>query len=206
MKTFLNYLSESLSAKKYPFRVKVAGEFTAEQEAKLHSMLERFKVDAFKKVSVTPIQQFPLDFPQIRNCEVSIFEVSLDYPTTQQELTEYLSSGLGVSKANLAVRRPGEPSEEYQMPTEKREGALLNDPNYKEAGDPKFEDYYGDKYNSGFVKELNDILKLQRKARGEQIPESKPDDVINNPGQTTNEIPQNNKSTIQQTDYDPRKK
>ena len=131
MKTFLNYLSESLSAKKYPFRVKVAGEFTAEQEAKLHSMLERFKVDAFKKVSVTPIQQFPLDFPQIRNCEVSIFEVSLDYPTTQQELTEYLSSGLGVSKANLAVRRPGEPSEEYQMPTEKREGALLNDPNYK---------------------------------------------------------------------------
>jgi len=208
MKTFLNYLSESLSAKKYPFRVKVAGEFTVEQEAKLHSMLERFKVDAFKKVGVTPIQQFPLDFPQIRNCEVSIFEVSLDYPTTQQELTEYLSSGLGVNKANLAVRRPGEPSEEYQHQEQqpKREGALLNDPNYKEAGDPQFEDYYGDKYNSGFVKELNDILKLQRKARGEVIPESKPDDVMKNPGQTTNEIPQNNRSPIQQTDYDPRKK
>ena len=47
---------------------------------------------------------------------------------------------------------------------------MLNDNNYSEAGDPKFEDYYGDKYNSGFVKELNDILKLQRKARGEEIP------------------------------------
>jgi len=170
MKTFLNYLSESASAKKYPFRVKVAGEFTAEQESKLQSMLERFKVDSFKKVGVTPIQQFPLDFPQIRNCEVSIFEVSLDYPTTQQELTEYISSGLGINKGNLAVRRPGEPSEEYQTPVEKREGALLDDPDYKEAGSPQFEDYYGDKYNSGFVKELNDLLKLQRKARGEEIP------------------------------------
>jgi len=170
MKTFLNYLSESASAKKYPFRVKVAGEFTAEQESKLQSMLERFKVDSFKKVGVTPIQQFPLDFPQIRNCEVSIFEVNLDYPTTQQELTEYISSGLGINKGNLAVRRPGEPSEEYQTPVEKREGALLDDPDYKEAGSPQFEDYYGDKYNSGFVKELNDLLKLQRKARGEEIP------------------------------------
>ena len=47
---------------------------------------------------------------------------------------------------------------------------MLNDPDYKEAGNPKFEDYYGDKYNSGFVKELNDLLKLERKARGEQIP------------------------------------
>jgi hypothetical protein len=112
----------------------------------------------------------PLDFPQVKNCEVTIYEVVVDYPTTQQELTEYLSSGLSVSKQNLVVRRPGEPSEEYQTPVVEREGALLNDPDYKEAGNPQFEDYYGDRYNSGFVKELNDILKLQRKARGEIIP------------------------------------
>ena len=92
------------------------------------------------------------------------------YKRQQQELTEYISSGLGINKGNLAVRRPGEPSEEYQTPVEKREGALLDDPDYKEAGSPQFEDYYGDKYNSGFVKELNDLLKLQRKARGEEIP------------------------------------
>jgi hypothetical protein len=159
-----------LQAKKYDFRVKVAGDFTAEQETKLKSMLERFQVNAFKKIGVTPIQALPLDFPQIKNCEVCIYEVSLDYPTTQQELTEYLSTGLSVGKQRLVVRRPGEPSEEYQTPAEPREGALLMDPDYKEAGSPQFEDYYGDKYNTGFVKELNDILKLQRKARGEEIP------------------------------------
>lgn len=171
MKNFKEYLSENIQAKKYEFRVKVAGTFSTEQESKLKTMLERFQVNAFKKVGTTPIQQLPLDFPQIKNCEVNIYEVSLDYPTTQQELTEYLSAGLEVSRQKLVVRRPGEPSEEYQhAETATREGALLNDPDYKEAGNPQFEDYYGSTYNSGFVKELNDILKLQRKARGEEIP------------------------------------
>ena len=168
MKTFTQYLSES--AKKYDFRVKVAGEFTTEQESSMKSLLSKYSVSGFKKSGTTPIQALPLDFPQVKNCEVSIYEVVLDYPTTQQELTEYLSSSLGVNKSHLVVRSPNEHTEEYQHVEPKREGALLNDPDYKEAGSPKFEDYYGDKYNTGFVKELNDILKLQRKARGEEIP------------------------------------
>jgi hypothetical protein len=167
-KTFKEYLSES--SKKYDFRVKVAGDFTTEQEATMKALLDRYAMSGFKRSAKTPIQALPLDFPQVKNCEVSIYEVTLDYPTTQQELTEYLATELGVSKQNLVVRRPGEPSEEYQTPVVEREGALLNDPDYKEAGNPQFEDYYGDKYNTGFVKELNDILKLQRKARGEEIP------------------------------------
>lgn len=196
MKNFKEYLSENVTTKKHTFRVKVAGAFTPEQETKLKSMMERFQVDSFSKLKTTPVQSLPLDFPQVRNCEVHIFEVVVDYPTTQFELTEYLSSGLGVNKQNLAVRQPGEPSEQYQEPTVNREGALLTDSEYKEAGNPNFEDYYGDKYNSGFVKELNDILKLQRKARGEVIPEAKSDDVSKNPGVTSNDIPQNNTSPV----------
>jgi hypothetical protein len=136
----------------------------------MQSLLSKYAISGFKKTGTTPIQTLPLDFPQVKNCEVNIYEVVLDYPTTQQELTEYLSSSLGVGKSHLIVRSPFEHTEEYQHNEPKREGALLNDNNYSEAGDPKFEDYYGDKYNSGFVKELNDILKLQRKARGEEIP------------------------------------
>lgn len=191
MKTFKEYLQENILTKKYPFRVKVAGDFTAEQETKLKSMMDRFKVDSFKKVGVTPIQELPLDFPQVKNCEVSIYEVTVDYPTTQQELTEYLTQGLQVSKQNLVVRHPNEPYEEYQHQEPKREGALLNDPDYKEAGNPQFEDYYGDKYNSGFVKELNDILKLQRKARGEEIP-------TEGVAKYNIDSPQNNKAPLEQ--------
>lgn len=196
MKTFTEYLTES--KKQYDFRVKIAGEFTAEQETKLKSLLEKFTVSSFKKSGKTPIQQLPLDFPQVKNCEVNIFEVVLDYPTTPQELTEYISTEMCVNKQNLVVRRPGEPGEEYQSAdTNKREGALLDDPNYKEGGSPKFEDYYGDKYNTGFVKELNDILKLERKARGEQIP-------TEGAAKYNTDSPANSKSTLKIAP-DPRK-
>ena len=194
MKNFTEYLTESV--KQYPFRVKIAGTVTTEQEDTMKSLLGRYtvadKLGNIKK-STTPVQSLPLDFPQVRNCEVNIYEFTLDYPSTQQELTEYLTQGLEVSRQNLVVRRPGEPYEEYQHQEPKREGALLNDPDYKEAGNPQFEDYYGDKYNSGFVKELNDILKLQRKARGEEIPSE---------GTATYNIasPQNNQSPIQQAE------
>ena len=196
MKTFKEHLSES--KKQYTFRVKVAGDFTTEQETTLKSLLDRYVVSSFKKTGKTPIQALPLDFPQVKNCEVSIYEVTLDYPTTQQELTEYISSNLGVSKRNLAVRRPGEPSEEYQIPVVERDGALLNDGEYKESPNAKFEEFYGDKYNSGFVKELNDILKLQRKERVEQI-------HMETAAKFNTDSPANTTSPIKQSDYAPRK-
>lgn len=168
MKSFKEHLTES--KKQYDFRIKIAGDFTTEQESTLKKALDRYQVSNWKKAGKTPIQELPLDFPQVKNCEVSIYEVTFDYPTTQFELTEFIANHCGVNRTHLAVRKPGEPSEEYQTPAPERKGALLDDPNYKEAPNAKFEDFYGDKYNSGFVKELNDILKLQRKERGEQIP------------------------------------
>ena len=205
MKHFTEYLTES--TRRYDFKIKIAGEVSPEQESALKSALRRYttsEATAIKK-HTTPIQELPLDFPQIKNCEVNIYEVTLDYPTTSFELTEYLSTELKVGKSHLVVRRPGEPSEEYQTPAESREGALLNDSEYKEAANANFEDYYGDKYNSGFVKELNDILKLQRKERGEVIPEAKTDDISKTVGKTSNDTPQNNTSPVQQA-KDPRKK
>ena len=197
MKLFKEYLKEGSDAKKYQFRVKIAGECSKDQEAKLESMLSKWSVNSFKKSATTPVQQFPLDFPKLSNTEVNIYEVTLDYPTTSQELTEYLAGGLRIARENFVVRRPGEPSEEYQTPVEKREGALLTDSEYKEAPNANFDDYYGDKYNSGFVKELNDILKLQRKARGEVIPSETDAKFVTDSAQ-------NNKSPIEQA-KDPRK-
>jgi hypothetical protein len=204
MNTFKKYLQESV--KQYDFRVKIAGDISEDMGTKLESALNKWKVSSFKKVGQTPVQEFPLDFPKLKNEEVSIYTVTVDYPTTQNELTEYLSSNLNLAKERFVVRVPGEPSEEYQQPGEKRTEALLTDSEYKEAPNANFDDYYGDKYNTGFVKELNDILKLQRKARGEVIPESTPDDIIKNPGQTLNDIPQNNVSPLKQTDYNPLRK
>lgn len=198
MKSFTEYLTES--KKQYDFRIKIAGDITTEQEDTMKQLLGRFTIAdtlSSMKKSKTPIQAVPLDFPQVKNCEVNIYEISLDYPTTQYELTEYLSTELGIGKQHLIVRRPGEPSEEYQSDSPAREGALLNDPDYKEAGNPQFEDYYGDKYNTGFVKELNDILKLQRRERGEEIP-------TEGAAKFNTDSPEGTKGVLQQA-QDPRK-
>jgi len=170
MKQFKDYLSES--AKKYDFRIKIAGDFTAEQADTMKALLGKFQVSGFKAAGKTPIQELPLDFPKIKNAQVCIYEVTLDYPATAWELQEYLSANMGITKDALVVRRPGESSESQQEEVEARTEPLLTDSEYKESPNAKFEDYYGDKYNTGFVKELNDILKLQRKERGEEIPET----------------------------------
>lgn len=170
MKQFKDYLSES--SKKYDFRIKIAGEFTAEQADTMKALLGKFQVSGFKSAGKTPIQELPMDFPKIKNAEVFMYETVLDYPATAWELHEYLSTNMGISKDKMVVRRPGEPTEAEQKKTEARTEPLLTDSDYKESVNATFEDFYGDKYNTGFVKELNDILKLQRRERGEVIPET----------------------------------
>lgn len=197
MKQFKEYLKEGAEAKKYQFRVKIAGDVAKESEAKLESLLGKWSVNAFKKSSTTPVQQLPLDFPTLKNTEVNIYEVTLDYPTTSNELTEYLSSNLKIARENFVVRRPSEPSEEYQEHPMKADGALLTDNEYKEAPNANADDFYGEKYNSAFLKELNDVLRLQRKERGEEIP-------TEGTAKYVTDLAQNNKSPIQQA-QDPRK-
>lgn len=187
MKSFKDYLTES--KRTYDFKVKIACPMTTECEDNMKALLSKYQVVGFKKSSTTPVQSLPLDFPRLTNTEVNIYEVSLDYPVASHELQYYLGNGLKILEQQIVVRRPGENSEIDQEPVEKREGALLNDPDYKEAGSPKFEDYYGDKYNASLIKTLNDDLKAQHKARGQVIPNG--DD-----GKTTNEVAQNNQSPV----------
>lgn len=167
-KTFKEYLAES--KKQWDFKIKVAGPVTVDQEKMMKALLEKFQVSAFKKISVTPIQELPLDFPKIKYAEVNIFECTVDYPVTQEEMRDYLCNSMGITRDAIAVRRPGEPSERYQEPQEPREGALLMDSEYKEAENHKFSDYYGAEYNNKFLKELDSVLKEKAKERGEKIP------------------------------------
>lgn len=187
MKTFKEYLTES--KKTYDFKIKIAGDFPSDKEKVLRQNLEKFSVSEFKKVSTTPTQALPLDFPRVKNCEVSVYEVSLEYPTTSFELREYITSSVQLGTDHVVVRNPNEPSEAYQQQAEQREGALLNDPDYKESPAVDSKQYYGSEYNTSFVKALNDNLKANRKQRGEVIP-------AGDSGKTTNDVAQNNTSPI----------
>jgi hypothetical protein len=196
MRSFKEHLTES--KRTFDFKVKIAGDVSADSEKTLEALLQKFQVASFKKTGKTPIQSVPLDFPLIKHAEVNIYEVSLDYPTTQWELHEYLSSNLRIGRDQIVVRNPFEPTEEYQAPKAAHEGTLLQDPDFKEAPSVDSKKYYGTEYNLSFVKALNDTIKAQRKEQGQQIPKEK--EV-----QYNTDSKENTTSPIQQSDYDPRK-
>lgn len=164
MKTFKEYLAES--KKTYSFKVKVAGDLPENFQDSLKTQLERCKVLTFEKVTTTPIQKLPLDFPGHENKEVTVFEVITEYPITAPEVSVMVKES-GVDEDCFRVRGSGEPSEVEQVlaDNEKSGEALLNDSQYKEAGSVKHKDYFGDDFNKGFLKDLAKAAK-QRQTDG----------------------------------------
>ena len=49
-KSFKEHLAESAAEKKRDFRIKVAGDFSKDQEESLKTMLEKYTVSKFKKL------------------------------------------------------------------------------------------------------------------------------------------------------------
>ena len=119
MKNFADYLTES--KKTYEFKIGIAGERPDGCEDMIETGLQKFGITKMSAGKKTPIQERPLDFPQLENTEVHYYEVELTYPTTVQVLQEYLGSVCSVPKSHIIVRNPNEPQELYQQEDAKDE-------------------------------------------------------------------------------------
>jgi hypothetical protein len=154
MKSFKEYLTES--KKTYAFKVKVAGEMHEGFEAELKSAMDKFSVVKIGAGKRTPIQETPLDFPELKNKQVTVWEVEVNYPTTPQVLENYIAEVCGCSLSCIRVRAANEPSEQYQlamMEPEKDSDALLNTdyPNEDNQG------LVGEKSKMNLLKELEKV-------------------------------------------------
>ena len=157
MSTFTQYLTES--AKQYDYKIKVAGELDKDFSNKLETALGKFDVAKLSAGKSYPIQETPLDFPQFKNVEVTIFDATTNYPASVFEMTEYLANYLNLGRNQIVVRKPGEPSEQYQadmkVAKDKTEfESVLQDVEYKDAPRTKADEVYGDKANQSLLKEL----------------------------------------------------
>ena len=157
MGDFTKYLTES--QKQYEFRVKIAGELDKGFGAKLEQALQKFEVAKISAGKTTPIQETPLDFPSMKNTSVTIYEVTTNYPASVFEMADYIAQQMGVTRDCVVVRKPNEPTEEYQenMGKEKEESefkSMLQDVEYKDAPKVNAEDEFGDKANQSLFKEL----------------------------------------------------
>jgi phosphoketolase len=109
MKSFKEYLIES--KKTYKFKVGIAGDLPEGFADRMETALERFSLVNMSNGKKTPIQESPLDFPQLKNTDVTYYEVEVNYPTTSQVLAEYLGNVCTVPRSNIIVRNPDEPIE-----------------------------------------------------------------------------------------------
>ena len=156
MSTFKDYLTES--TKSYDYRIKIAGEPKDIDKNALETALQKFDLASMSAGKSTPIMTLPLDFPRLSNESVTIFDVTTNYPESARVMQEYLSDILRIPATHLVVRKPGEPTEEYQNDMEvakKSEYASkLQDIEMKDAPKVNAEDYHSTKANMGLLKEL----------------------------------------------------
>jgi len=147
------------SKKIYPFKIGIAGELSKETVAEMETVLQKFVVEKMSSGKKTPITKRPLDFPHLENSEVTYFDVELVYPTTSAVLHNYLTKSLNIAEAQMVVRNPNEPLEQYQG--EKGDGpyeAKLNSP-YEDSKDEQ---------KSAGTSRVMDLLKELEKERKER--------------------------------------
>lgn len=112
MRSFKDILTES--KKTYSFKIGVAGPLPEGFVDSMETALKKYKVVNMTAGKKTPIQERPLDFPQLQNMEVTYYEAEVEYPTTSQVLQEYVGRCCGIDQAYVIVRNMNDPREEYQ--------------------------------------------------------------------------------------------
>ena len=156
MSTFTQYLTES--TKSYDYKIKIAGEPKDIDKNALETALQKFDLAKMSAGKSTPIQSVPLDFPQLKNETVTIFDVTTNYPASVREMKDYLSVYLNINNSMIQVRKPGEPSEEYQNQMELEKTSeyrtKLLDIEYSEHAKVDPADFHSSKANMSLLKEL----------------------------------------------------
>ena len=156
MSTFQDYLTESV--KSYDYKIKIAGDPKDIDKNALETALQKFDLASMSAGKSTPIMTLPLDFPRLSNESVTIFDVTTNYPESPRVMHEYLSDLLKIPMTHMVVRKPGEPTEQYQddmQVAKKSEYAnKLHDIEYKDAPKVNPDEHTGTKYNMGLLKEL----------------------------------------------------
>ena len=156
MSTFTQYLTES--AKSYDYKIKVAGMISDDFKNRMETALQKFELAKMSAGKKTPIQSMPLDFPQLSNEEVTIFDVTTNYPCGVNELKEYLADYMNISPAMIVVRKPGAPTEEFQeqmaVAGKSEYKNKLQDIEMSDAPKVNAEDFHSTKANMSLLKEL----------------------------------------------------
>ena len=166
-KSFKEYLTET--KKVYSYTLKLAVDNVDDDMLDvIETALEPYQLISASAFRKTPIQENPLDFPNIKNSPVFISNIKMAYPASRDFLVTYISGELQISEQSVVVYSENDPRElETTLHLER------NSPKYKEKYKPALgqDSYegdltneeaaklYGEGHNYPFLKELEAIRK-----------------------------------------------
>lgn len=112
MPTFTDfYLQEK---KEYKYMLKVAiPSFDDALVSKIENSLEKYDLIAITPHKETPIQENPLDFPNVKNMPVFILEFCIEYPLTTDAVERIVSEALNVTRSCVVVYTNSDPRHRY---------------------------------------------------------------------------------------------
>ena len=109
MKSFKEYLTES--KKVYEFKIKIAGDAPKDCVAKIKEALATYNVESCSAGKSTPITEKQVDFPKLENIGVTVFDVTLSYPTNTVEVRAAVAERLHMEASKVRVRNMAEEEE-----------------------------------------------------------------------------------------------
>ncbi len=152
-KSFKEYLQES--KQNYEFKIKIAGDACDSASDKIKSALNRFNVESISEGKRTPIQESQIDFPEHTNIAVTIFDVSLAYPITSNQIRDLVSEALNITHSCVKVRNVKEQEEDEintQYDQNNLSGKAFLGSDYEKTN---HQSVVGEEHKMALLKELN---------------------------------------------------
>jgi hypothetical protein len=150
MKSFKHYITESKRV--YEFKIKVAGDCPKDAVAKIKEALTVYKVESCSNGKGVPITEKLVDFPQLENVGVTIFDVCLSYPANTVQVREAVANKLKIVPASIRVRNMHEEQElEINHEHDDKSGESLLTKDYENNDGQQL---VGDAHTMSLLKEL----------------------------------------------------
>lgn len=153
MKSFKEYLTES--KKVYEFKVKLAGDYEKAGDL-IKSALAQYNVEKCSAGKRLPIAETHSDFPNIKNTNVTIFDVCTTYPTNSETVRAAIANKCGCSLDSVRVRTPLEEAEiALNHANDEKSGEALLNKDYETNADGQ--KVVGEKQVMSLIKELSKV-------------------------------------------------
>ena len=112
----------------------------------------------------TPIQEQHSEFPEHRNCAMTIFNISTNYPANSLQVRDLVASKLNVPFANVIARTIAEDKEDtINHAHDKVSGEALLSKGYETSNN---QDSVGENHTMSLLKELNKTKKAGEQYKG----------------------------------------